>query len=97
MTDDRSRLLRLPATATAFIGVLGILAVGAIDYLSGLELRVVPLYYVPLSLVAWELGRRPVIAASVHVADARMYAAKSAGRNRVDVEIVGPASGAAGA
>jgi GGDEF domain-containing protein len=43
------------------------------------------------------LGVPDTVDAMVHVADARMYAAKSAGRNRVDVEIVGPASGAAGA
>ena len=63
MIDERSGFLsRLPATAVALIGVLGILAVGVIDYVTGVEYRVVPLYYVPLSLVAWELGRRPVVA-----------------------------------
>jgi diguanylate cyclase (GGDEF)-like protein len=63
--DERSGFLsRLPATAVALIGVLGILAVGVIDDVSGVEVRVVPLYYVPLSLVAWELGRRPVVAAA---------------------------------
>jgi len=63
--DERSGFLsRLPATAVALIGVLGILAVGVIDYVTGVEYRVVPLYYVPLSLVAWELGRRPVVAAA---------------------------------
>ena len=54
----------LPAYAIALIGVLGILAVAVIDYVSGVELRVGPLYYVPLSLVAWELGRRPIVAAA---------------------------------
>lgn len=65
MIDERPRLLsRLPAGAVALIGVLGILAVGVIDYVSGVELRLVPLYYVPLSLVAWHLGRRTVVAAA---------------------------------
>lgn len=65
MRDDGFRILPpLPATAIALIGVVGILAVGVIDYVSGVELRVVPLYYVPLSLVAWELGRRTVVAAA---------------------------------
>ena len=66
MRDDGFRLLPpLPVYAIALIGVLGILAVGVIDYVSGVELRLGPLYYVPLSLVAWELGRRPVVAAAV--------------------------------
>jgi diguanylate cyclase (GGDEF)-like protein len=63
--DDGFRILPpLPAYAIGLIGVLGILAVGVIDYVSGVELRLGPLYYVPLSLVAWELGRRPVVAAA---------------------------------
>jgi diguanylate cyclase (GGDEF)-like protein len=45
--------------------VLGILAVALIDYETGVELRVGPLYYVPLSLVAWELERRSVVAAAI--------------------------------
>lgn len=49
----------------ALIGVVGIVAVGVIDYVNGVELRVVPLYYLPLSLVAWQLGRRTVAAAAV--------------------------------
>ncbi len=58
-------LPRMPAYAVALVGLLGILVVAVIDYLSGVELRVGPLYYVPLSLVAWELERRTVVAAAV--------------------------------
>ena len=58
-------LPRMPAYAIALIGMLGILVVAIIDYVSGVELRVGPLYYVPLSLVAWELERRTVVAAAV--------------------------------
>ena len=58
-------LPRMPAYAIALIGVLGILAVAVIDYETGVELRVGPLYYVPLSLVAWELERRSVVAAAI--------------------------------
>ena len=66
MPDERPSLLsRLPPKAVALIGVLGILAVGVIDYISGVEVRVVPLYYLPLSVVAWQLGRRTVVAAAV--------------------------------
>jgi diguanylate cyclase (GGDEF)-like protein len=55
----------LPTYATALLGVAGILAVGVIDYVTGVELRVGPLYYLPLTLVAWELGNGPVIAAAM--------------------------------
>jgi diguanylate cyclase (GGDEF)-like protein len=65
MRDGFGFLPRMPAYAIALIGVLGILAVGVIDYETGVELRVGPLYYVPLSLVAWELERRSVVAAAI--------------------------------
>jgi len=55
----------LPTYAIAFLGVAGIVAVGVIDYVTGVELRIGPLYYLPLSLVAWELGSGPVIAAAM--------------------------------
>ena len=60
----------LPTYAIAFLGVAGIVAVGVIDYVTGVELRIGPLYYLPLSLVAWELGSGPVIAAAMLIVDA---------------------------
>jgi diguanylate cyclase (GGDEF)-like protein len=41
-----------------------ILAIGAVDYLSGFELRVFPLYYVPISFVAWHAGRPSALLAA---------------------------------
>lgn len=38
-------------------GLVGIAAIGAVDYLSGTELRVYPLYYGPIGLLAWYAGR----------------------------------------
>ena len=43
---------------------LGILAIGLVDFLSGVELRVLPLYYAPISLVAWHVGRGSALAAA---------------------------------
>jgi diguanylate cyclase (GGDEF)-like protein len=64
--EDGFRILPpLPTYAIAFVGVAGIVAVGVIDYVTGVELRIGPLYYLPLSLVAWELGNGPVIAAAM--------------------------------
>jgi diguanylate cyclase (GGDEF)-like protein len=41
---------------------LGIAAVGCLDWVSGVELRVYPLYFLPLSLGAWYGGRLGAIA-----------------------------------
>lgn len=52
--------MNAPFTRPAFIwtaGLLGVLAIGVLDYFSGAELRVFPLYYAPISLVAWFHGR----------------------------------------
>jgi diguanylate cyclase (GGDEF)-like protein len=46
----------------------GIALVGLVDYGSGVEYRVFPLYFVPLSLAAWHLGRAGAIAAAVAAA-----------------------------
>jgi diguanylate cyclase (GGDEF)-like protein len=35
----------------------GIALIGVIDYVSGVEVRTFPLYYAPISLVAWHRGR----------------------------------------
>jgi len=42
----------------------GILVIGGIDYLTGVELRVTPLYFAPISLVAWYRGRADVLGAA---------------------------------
>jgi len=63
--DDVRIRRSLPAYAVALIGLLGIFAVGTLDYVTGVDLRLGPLYYVPLSLVAWELGGGPVVAAAL--------------------------------
>jgi diguanylate cyclase (GGDEF)-like protein len=38
-------------------GLLGVLAIGALDYATGVEFRIFPLYYAPLALLAWRSGR----------------------------------------
>ena len=37
--------------------VIGILIVGFFDYVTGLEVRIFPLYFIPLVLSAWHLGQ----------------------------------------
>lgn len=48
-----------PKVVAACLTALGIALVGVVDYLSGVELRVYPLYYAPVSIAAWRLGRLP--------------------------------------
>lgn len=42
--------------ATWAAGVIGVLLVGIIDYVSGAEVRVFPLYYAPIAFVSWFQG-----------------------------------------
>jgi len=41
-----------------------IAAIGTIDFFTGVELRVYPLYYAPISYVAWHLGRSGALVAA---------------------------------
>ncbi len=41
----------------AFLSILGVFAVGFIDYLTGIEIRAFPLYFFPLMIAAWHLGK----------------------------------------
>ena len=43
--------------ATWTAGLLGVLVIGIVDYLTGAELRAFPLYFAPISLLAWYHGR----------------------------------------
>jgi len=54
----------LSTAGTALLTILGVGLVGVIDFASGVELRVGPLYYLPLSLAAWRLGRAWTAAAA---------------------------------
>ena len=46
-------------------GVVGIVGIGALDYVSGVEMRVFPLYYLPLAGLAWWFGRTGAVVATV--------------------------------
>ncbi|MEO8501927.1 MAG: hypothetical protein ABI565_13495, partial [Vicinamibacteria bacterium] len=58
------RRVEVPARTVWMAGILGILAIGSFDYYSGTELRVFPLYYAPISLVAWYRGKWDAVAAA---------------------------------
>ncbi|MBI1808567.1 MAG: diguanylate cyclase [Gemmatimonadetes bacterium] len=45
--------------------VVAIAVIAIVDYLTGVELRVYPLYFAPISLVAWHQGRRAAVLAGL--------------------------------
>lgn len=55
-------VMRLSKPTAVIVTVLGLLLVGLVDFVTGVELRVYPLYYFPLSLAAWHVTRRWVVA-----------------------------------
>jgi diguanylate cyclase (GGDEF)-like protein len=61
--DRASRLLD-PAPVVLLAGFLGVLLVGYVDYLTGVEVRIFPLYLLPVGLVAYRLGPVAGVAAS---------------------------------
>ena len=44
---------------------LGVMAVGLVDYVTGSEIHVVSLYFVPLAIASWRLGRTGAVFASL--------------------------------
>jgi diguanylate cyclase (GGDEF)-like protein len=47
------------------LAAAGIAAIGAVDYATGSEIRVYPLYYAPISFVAWHRGRWGALGAAL--------------------------------
>jgi diguanylate cyclase (GGDEF)-like protein len=44
--------------------VLGIFVIGSVDYVTGSEIRIFPLYYAPITYVAWHRGRSGALVAA---------------------------------
>lgn len=47
------------------LGVVAIAAIGVFDYASGTELRIYPLYFGPVALLAWYAGLRGCVVAAM--------------------------------
>jgi diguanylate cyclase (GGDEF)-like protein len=58
-----SLLARLPKPLAVLLTIVVIALVGELDYLTGVELRIYPLYNLPIAYAAWYLGRRWTVAA----------------------------------
>lgn len=81
-----SEMARLPVLGRPTVFLLGALAVGAIgvvDWATGVELRIFPLYFVPVSVVCWRVGRRAGVSFAVLSAIAWELANALAGMDRV--------------
>lgn len=57
LAPARPSMGRMRLLAAWVGGLLAIALIGWIDFASGTELRVFPLYYLPISLLAWHAGR----------------------------------------
>ena len=65
----------------AAASLLGILLVGYIDFAVGIEIRVFPLYFLPLLLATWFFGRAGALTSSVAAAVVWVIAQLFAGRH----------------
>jgi diguanylate cyclase (GGDEF)-like protein len=59
---------------------VGILAIALVDFVSGTEIRVFPLYYGPIALAAWVFGRNAALAAALAGAIGWLLANRLAGQ-----------------
>jgi diguanylate cyclase (GGDEF)-like protein len=51
--------------AVLFLGTLGVVAIGTLDFASGIELQIGILYFVPVGFVSWKLGKQAGISFAV--------------------------------
>jgi diguanylate cyclase (GGDEF)-like protein len=52
---------RASPLAVALTAGVGLVLVGVVDYVTGIEIRIFPLYFLPLMLAAWHLRRRTTL------------------------------------
>lgn len=56
---------KLNPLAAEVVGATGILAVGYVDYATGIEIRIFPLYFLPLMFAAWHTEKVPALVLSL--------------------------------
>lgn len=66
--------------STVIVTIALLLAIGFVDYATGIEVRLFPLYFIPVSLVAWRFGIAGGIVTSFATTAAWEFANRSAGR-----------------
>lgn len=63
------------------LALVGVAVVGAIDYVTGIEVRVFPLYFLPVALAAWRVSRTAAIAVATLATGTWTVANQIAGRH----------------
>ena len=76
-------LAPVPKAAVVVIALNVIVLIGAFDYVTGTEVRVFPLYFVPLALAGWRVSRRAAVAMAVAATAAWTVANYLGGRHFV--------------
>jgi len=61
----RLRSYRLPKPLAVLLTLCGVILVAEVDFVSGIELRVYPLYYLPIAFAAWYVGRSWTVTVAV--------------------------------
>jgi len=83
-----ARLPRLGRSAVFVLGILAVATIGVFDWATGIDLRVYPLYFVPVSLVCWRLGRRAGVAFAALSAVVWEVANALAGMDRAGIAVL---------
>jgi len=83
-----ARLPRLGRSAVFVLGILAVAGIGVFDWATGIDLRVYPLYFVPVSLVCWRLGRNAGIAFAALSALVWELANALAGMDRAGIAVL---------
>jgi diguanylate cyclase (GGDEF)-like protein len=71
----------VPRAAVLAVALAAIAVVGGFDYVTGTEVRVIPLYFLPVALVAWRLSRTTTLAVAVVATAAWTLANYAGGRH----------------
>lgn len=74
------KVARFRKLLVATAALSGMVVIGIIDFLSGIEYRVFPLYFLPLSLAAWHLGQTAALAGAILAAVVWLLSNYLAGR-----------------
>lgn len=68
MTPLPSAVARFSRPLMAVVTLVAIAAIGFVDFRTGIEYRLFPLYFLPLSLAAWHLGQTAALTGAVFAA-----------------------------
>lgn len=71
----------MPKALTFAVALVGVVLIGGVDYLTGIEVRVFPLYFLPVALVGWRISRTAAVTVAAAATAAWAIANNLAGRS----------------